>query len=97
MGQPDEPRRRLRRRDESRSRRAARLAGELHELLALDLDESDYALAAVELGMEVDPPAPYGPSGWLASVAGRLVVPRADYGPPVQGEQAGREGSANGQ
>ncbi|GAA4001542.1 hypothetical protein GCM10022384_55540 [Streptomyces marokkonensis] len=76
---------------------AARLAGELHELLALDLDESDYALAAVELGMEVDPPAPYGPSGWLASVAARLVMPRADYGPPVQGEQAGREGSANGQ
>ncbi|MGH1554604.1 contact-dependent growth inhibition system immunity protein [Streptomyces sp. L7] len=35
----------------------ARLVGELHELLALDIDESDYALAVAELGMEVDPPA----------------------------------------
>jgi hypothetical protein len=35
----------------------ARLVGELHELLALDLDEPDYALAVAELGMEVDPPA----------------------------------------
>ncbi|MFC4470011.1 hypothetical protein ACFPH6_36875 [Streptomyces xiangluensis] len=34
-----------------------RLVGKLHELLALDLDESDYALATAELGMEVDPPA----------------------------------------
>ncbi|WP_435811314.1 contact-dependent growth inhibition system immunity protein [Streptomyces ossamyceticus] len=52
----------------------ARLAGELHELLALDLDEPDYALAA-ELGMEVDPPAPYTPSAWLAHVADRLTAP----------------------
>ncbi|WP_435880674.1 hypothetical protein [Streptomyces zaomyceticus] len=34
---------------------AARLVGELHELLALPLDEGDYALAAAELGMEVGP------------------------------------------
>ncbi|WP_308380291.1 contact-dependent growth inhibition system immunity protein [Streptomyces sp. ISL-63] len=34
----------------------ARLVGELHELLALPLDEGDYALAAAELGMEVSPP-----------------------------------------
>jgi hypothetical protein len=59
----------------------ARLVGELHELLALDLDESDYALAVAELGMEVDPPAPYAPSGWLALVADRLAGPRAEYGP----------------
>ncbi|MFJ8138595.1 contact-dependent growth inhibition system immunity protein [Streptomyces sp. NPDC096013] len=62
----------------------ARLTGELHELLALDLDESDYALAVAELGMEVDPPAPYSPSGWLASAADRLGTPRADYRPPTQ-------------
>ena len=59
----------------------ARLVGELHELLALDLDESDYAVAVAELGMEVDPPAPLAPAGWLALVAGRLAAPRADYGP----------------
>ncbi|MET7568002.1 contact-dependent growth inhibition system immunity protein [Streptomyces sp. NPDC005492] len=58
----------------------ARLVGELHELLALDLDESDYALAVAELGMEVDPPTPYAPSGWLALVAERLSGPRAEYG-----------------
>ncbi|MEU3371508.1 contact-dependent growth inhibition system immunity protein [Streptomyces sp. NPDC006660] len=50
----------------------ARLAGEIHELLAMGLDESACALAAAELGMEVDPPAPYAPSGWLAHVAARL-------------------------
>ncbi|MFG2128517.1 contact-dependent growth inhibition system immunity protein [Streptomyces sp. NPDC048751] len=50
----------------------ARLVGELRELLTLELDESDYALAVAELGMEVDWPAPYAPSGWLASVAVRL-------------------------
>jgi hypothetical protein len=62
----------------------ARLVGELRELLALDLDESDYALAVAELGMEVDPPAPYSPSGWLTLVAERLAVPRADYGPSAK-------------
>ncbi|MFE7123652.1 contact-dependent growth inhibition system immunity protein [Streptomyces sp. NPDC057617] len=51
----------------------ARLTGELYELLALPLTESDYAVAVVELGMEVDPPTPYSPSGWLASVAARLA------------------------
>ncbi|XUL89432.1 contact-dependent growth inhibition system immunity protein [Streptomyces galilaeus] len=56
----------------------ARLVGELHELLALDIDESDYALAVAELGMEVDPPPPYSPSGWLALAADRLTAPRAD-------------------
>lgn len=64
----------------------ARLIGELHELLALDLDESDYALAIAELGMEVDPPAPYSPSGWLALVADRLSGPRAEYVPPTHGD-----------
>ncbi|MFE4049558.1 contact-dependent growth inhibition system immunity protein [Streptomyces sp. YIM B13518] len=59
----------------------ARLVGELSELLALDLDESDYAMAVMELGMEVDPPAPYTTSGWLADLAGRLVRPSAEYGP----------------
>ncbi|MFF9286045.1 contact-dependent growth inhibition system immunity protein [Streptomyces griseosporeus] len=59
----------------------ARLVGELHELLALDLDESDYAVAVAELGMEVDPPAPYSPSGWLALVADRLAGARPEYGP----------------
>ncbi|MGW2257834.1 contact-dependent growth inhibition system immunity protein [Streptomyces sp. NPDC001780] len=39
----------------------ARLVGELHELLALPLDEADYALAAAELGMEVSPPEPVLP------------------------------------
>ncbi|MDX3307745.1 contact-dependent growth inhibition system immunity protein [Streptomyces sp. NPDC054884] len=59
----------------------ARLVGELHELLALDLDEPDYALALAELGMEVDPPAPYAPSGWLELIAHRLAGPRAVYAP----------------
>ncbi|GAB2972665.1 hypothetical protein GCM10023080_040990 [Streptomyces pseudoechinosporeus] len=64
----------------------ARLVGELHELLALELGESDYALAVAELGMEVDPPAPYAPSGWLALVADRLGGPRADYGSSTHGD-----------
>ncbi|MFI2640435.1 contact-dependent growth inhibition system immunity protein [Streptomyces sp. NPDC018610] len=56
------------------SQLVGRLVGELHELLALDLDESDYALAVAELGMEVDA-APYSPSGWLARVAQQLAAP----------------------
>ncbi|SDK74496.1 contact-dependent growth inhibition system immunity protein [Streptomyces indicus] len=64
----------------------ARLTGEIHELLALRLEESDYALAVAELGMEVDPPGPDGSSGWLAAVAQQLAEPRADYGPPPQGD-----------
>ncbi|MFE0383297.1 contact-dependent growth inhibition system immunity protein [Streptomyces bungoensis] len=59
----------------------ARLVGEVHELLTLGLDESDHALALAELGMEVDPPSPYSPSGWLALVAGQLAVPRAEDRP----------------
>ncbi|MEV5429767.1 contact-dependent growth inhibition system immunity protein [Streptomyces sp. NPDC052701] len=62
----------------------ARLVGELRELLTLGLEESDYALAVAELGMEVDPPAPYGPSAWLSLVADRLSNPRAEYGPAPQ-------------
>jgi hypothetical protein len=59
----------------------ARLVGELRELLVLDLDEPDCALGVAELGMEVDPPAPYSPSGWLALVAERLGALRSDEGP----------------
>ncbi|WP_425581499.1 contact-dependent growth inhibition system immunity protein [Streptomyces stramineus] len=60
----------------------ARVAGEVTELLALPLDETDYALALVELGMEVEPPAPYSPSGWLALIGGRFGERRPEYGPP---------------
>jgi hypothetical protein len=42
-----------------------------------------WALAVAELGMEVDAPAPYSPSGWLALVAEQFAAPRADYGPPA--------------
>ncbi|MFJ4920371.1 contact-dependent growth inhibition system immunity protein [Streptomyces sp. NPDC088725] len=52
----------------------AQLTGELHDLLVLPLEESDYAVAVAELGMEIDPPAPYSPSGWLAELAGRFAV-----------------------
>ncbi|MEU5160481.1 contact-dependent growth inhibition system immunity protein [Streptomyces sp. NPDC020875] len=51
----------------------ARLVGELHELLALPLDEGDYALAAAELGMEVGPPEPFSYGAWFQSVAVRLA------------------------
>jgi hypothetical protein len=68
-------------RDSTDPQLVARLVGELLELLALDLEESDYALAVAELGMEVDPPAPYAPSGWLARVAEQLARPPAEYGP----------------
>lgn len=57
----------------------ARLVGELRELLALGLEEVDYAVGVAELGMEVDPPAPYTPSAWLAVVAELLAGPRAEY------------------
>ncbi|MCC0098707.1 hypothetical protein K7B10_28835 [Streptomyces flavotricini] len=53
----------------------ARLVGEVRELLALGLEEVDYAVGVAELGMEVDPPAPYSPSGWLTVVAGQLAGP----------------------
>ena len=52
--------------------RIARVVGELSELLALPLDDGDYALAAAELGMEVDPPEPLSCGAWLQSVATRL-------------------------
>ncbi|GHF57649.1 hypothetical protein GCM10010218_43820 [Streptomyces mashuensis] len=51
----------------------ARLVGELHELLALPMDDGDHAHAVAELGMEVDPPAPYTPGAWLALAAQRLA------------------------
>ncbi|MFI7893481.1 contact-dependent growth inhibition system immunity protein [Streptomyces sp. CACIS-1.16CA] len=57
----------------------AHLKGELHELLALE--ESDYALAVADLGMEVDPPRLYSRSGWLAHLAEGLGGFKADYGP----------------
>ncbi|WP_425543866.1 contact-dependent growth inhibition system immunity protein [Streptomyces crystallinus] len=50
----------------------ARAAGEVNELLALHLDGTDCALAVAELGMEVDPPAPYTPAAWLRLLADRL-------------------------
>ncbi|MEU3045646.1 contact-dependent growth inhibition system immunity protein [Streptomyces sp. NPDC006984] len=50
----------------------AQLTGELHDLLTLPLDDTDYALALDELGMEVDPPAPCTPGAWLAELASQL-------------------------
>ncbi|MGC9501327.1 contact-dependent growth inhibition system immunity protein [Streptomyces sp. WG7] len=64
----------------------ARLVGELHELLALGLDEFGCALALAELGMEVDPPSSHGAGGWLTLVADRLGSPRAEYGPGPGGD-----------
>ncbi len=55
----------------------ARLTGELRELLALGLDESEYAVAVAELGMEMDPPTPFTPGAWLASLSDRLGAPVA--------------------
>lgn len=63
-------------------RLVARLVGELHELLALGLDEADYAQALAELGMEVDPPESYTHAAWLAQLAGHLAQPLPDYGNP---------------
>ncbi|MFE2974107.1 contact-dependent growth inhibition system immunity protein [Streptomyces sp. NPDC059258] len=57
----------------------ARLVGEVHELLALGLEELDYAVAVAELGREVDAPAPFTSSGWLAVVAGRLPEQGASH------------------
>ncbi|MFI8102351.1 contact-dependent growth inhibition system immunity protein [Streptomyces sp. NPDC086023] len=56
----------------------ARLVGELHELLALPLDEPDYALAAAELGMEVGPPEPFSYVVWFRVVAEQLAAPRGE-------------------
>lgn len=63
----------------------ARLVGELHELCAIGLGPSDYALAVAELGMEVDPPTPYGVEVWLTLVAEQLSAPRPDRGPGTHG------------
>ncbi|MFE6838492.1 contact-dependent growth inhibition system immunity protein [Streptomyces sp. NPDC057705] len=52
----------------------ARLVGELHELIALPLDEGDYALAAAELGMEVNPPEPFSYGAWFQTVATTLTA-----------------------
>lgn len=60
----------------------ARVVGELHELLALALEDTDYALALGELGMEVEPPAPFSPAGWLALIADRLQDVQAGHGTP---------------
>ncbi|MEV7615732.1 contact-dependent growth inhibition system immunity protein [Streptomyces sp. NPDC089799] len=57
----------------------ARVVGELGELLALGLEEVDHALGVAELGMEVDPPAPYTAGAWLTEVARQLAGPRAEY------------------
>ncbi|MFI6093821.1 contact-dependent growth inhibition system immunity protein [Streptomyces sp. NPDC051218] len=67
----------------------SRLVGELHELLALDLDETDYVLAVAELGMEVDPPEPYSASGWLALAADRLGGFPTGHGPSGSAESGG--------
>ncbi|WP_369202560.1 contact-dependent growth inhibition system immunity protein [Streptomyces sp. PU-14G] len=58
----------------------ARLCGELHEVLALRLEEEEYAHVVAELGMEVDPPAPYTAAAWLARVAERVAAPPAQEG-----------------
>ncbi|MEU6988493.1 contact-dependent growth inhibition system immunity protein [Streptomyces sp. NPDC046324] len=50
----------------------AQLTGELHDLLALGLDEDGLAMALVTLGAEVEPPVPFTPGAWLASLAVRL-------------------------
>ncbi|MFD8409917.1 hypothetical protein ACFV1G_35160 [Streptomyces anulatus] len=46
--------------------------GELHELLALPLNEGDYALAAAELGMKVGPPEPFSHGVWFQSLTATL-------------------------
>ncbi|MEU7514819.1 contact-dependent growth inhibition system immunity protein [Streptomyces sp. NPDC042898] len=50
----------------------ALLTGELHDLLALPLDEHQLVRALTELGMEVDPPAPYTPGAWMSALAATL-------------------------
>ncbi|MFF3392362.1 contact-dependent growth inhibition system immunity protein [Streptomyces sp. NPDC002669] len=47
----------------------AQLAGELRDLLALPVDELDYATGLAELGLEVEPPAPLSTVGWLVELA----------------------------
>lgn len=50
----------------------AKAAGDVHEVLALRLGETEYTLAITEPGMEADPPAPYAPAAWLQLLADRL-------------------------
>ncbi|MDX3537446.1 contact-dependent growth inhibition system immunity protein [Streptomyces sp. MB09-01] len=71
----------------------ARLVGEVRALLALGLEEVDYAVGIAELGMEVDLPAPYAPSAWLAVVAEQLARFRPDYGQGGQGVPGAPSGS----
>ncbi|MEU3193172.1 contact-dependent growth inhibition system immunity protein [Streptomyces sp. NPDC006992] len=68
----------------------ARLCGELYEVLALSLAEEDYAHAITELGMEVDPPAPYTAAAWLALVAERVADSSSPEG-RSSASQGGRE------
>ncbi|MFF2638800.1 contact-dependent growth inhibition system immunity protein [Streptomyces niveus] len=58
----------------------ARLVGEIYELLALGLEGQDYAIGVGELGMEVEPPAPFSVEAWLQTVAEYLATARSDYG-----------------
>ncbi|MFD4015856.1 contact-dependent growth inhibition system immunity protein [Streptomyces sindenensis] len=58
----------------------ARLIGEINELLALGLEDGDYGVAVSELGMEVEPPAPFSAEGWLRAVASQLAAGRPEYG-----------------
>lgn len=53
---------------------AGRLAGELHELLALDLEEAEYVLGLAELGLELDPPTPYTHGAWLVLLAQQVMA-----------------------
>ncbi len=58
----------------------ARLVGEINELLALGLEGGDYSVAMSELGMEVEPPAPFTVESWLRAVADQLAAGRPEYG-----------------
>ncbi|WP_329046429.1 contact-dependent growth inhibition system immunity protein [Streptomyces sp. NBC_01422] len=58
----------------------ARLVGEIHELLALGLEDHDYAVGVGELGMEVEPPAEFTVDSWLRAVAECLATTVPDYG-----------------
>lgn len=57
----------------------AKLSGEVQELLALDLDDSEYTLALGELGMEVEPTGAMTASAWLLWLRDRSGAPPADY------------------
>ncbi|MFD3608754.1 contact-dependent growth inhibition system immunity protein [Streptomyces atroolivaceus] len=58
----------------------ARLVGEIHELLALGLEDHDYSIGVGELGMEVEPPAQSTVESWLRTVAERFATAMPDYG-----------------